>query len=43
MWNKEELAQQWMDSIIVSIYRKDDKTDKLKSNITVTNYTENFI
>jgi hypothetical protein len=27
IWNKEELPQQWKESIIVSIYKKVDKTD----------------
>jgi hypothetical protein len=27
IWNKEELPQQWKKSIIVPIYKKDDKTD----------------
>jgi hypothetical protein len=27
IWNKEELPQQWKESIIVPIYTKDDKTD----------------
>jgi hypothetical protein len=27
MWNKEELPQQWKESIIVPIYEKGDKTD----------------
>jgi hypothetical protein len=27
IWNKEELPQQWEESIIVSIYKKGDKTD----------------
>jgi hypothetical protein len=26
IWNKEELPQQWKESIIVSIYRMGDKT-----------------
>jgi hypothetical protein len=26
IWNKDELLQQWKESIIVSIYKKDDKT-----------------
>jgi hypothetical protein len=27
IWNKEELPQQWKESIIVLIYKKGDKTD----------------
>jgi hypothetical protein len=27
IWNKEELPQQWKESITVSIYKKGDKTD----------------
>jgi hypothetical protein len=27
IWNKEELPQQWQESIIVPIYKKGDKTD----------------
>jgi len=27
IWNKEELPEDWKDSIIVPIYKKDDKTD----------------
>jgi hypothetical protein len=27
IWNKEELPQQWKESIIVSIHKKGDKTD----------------
>jgi hypothetical protein len=27
IWNKEKLSQQWKESIIVPIYKKDDKTD----------------
>jgi hypothetical protein len=27
IWNKEELPQQWKESIIVPMYRKGDKTD----------------
>jgi hypothetical protein len=26
VWNKEELLQQWMETIIVHIYKKNDKT-----------------
>jgi hypothetical protein len=27
IWNKEELPQEWKESIIVPIYKKGDKTD----------------
>jgi hypothetical protein len=27
IWNKEELPHQWKESIVMPIYRKDDKTD----------------
>ena len=27
LWNKEELSEEWKESIIVSIYKKGDKTD----------------
>jgi hypothetical protein len=27
VWNKEELPQQWKESIVVPIYKKGDKTD----------------
>jgi hypothetical protein len=27
VWNKEELPQQWKESIIVPVYKKGDKTD----------------
>jgi hypothetical protein len=27
VWNKEELPQQWKESIIIAIHKKDDKTD----------------
>ena len=27
IWNKEELPEEWMESIIVPIYKKGDKTD----------------
>jgi hypothetical protein len=27
IWNKEELSEQWKESIIVPIYKKGDKTD----------------
>jgi hypothetical protein len=27
VWNKEELPQQWKDSIIIPVYKKGNKTD----------------
>jgi len=27
VWNKEELPEQWKESIVVPIYKKGDKTD----------------
>jgi hypothetical protein len=27
IWNKEELPEQWKESIIVPVYKKGDKTD----------------
>jgi len=27
IWNKEELPQQWKESIIVPVYKKGDKTE----------------
>jgi hypothetical protein len=27
IWNKEEFPEEWMESIRLSIYKKDDKTD----------------
>jgi hypothetical protein len=27
VWNKEELPDQWKESIIVPVHKKDDKTD----------------
>jgi hypothetical protein len=27
IWNKEELPDQWKDSVIVPVYKKGDKTD----------------
>jgi hypothetical protein len=28
IWNKEELPQQWKETIVVPIYKKYDKTDQ---------------
>jgi hypothetical protein len=27
IWNKEKLSEEWKESIIVPIYKKDDRTD----------------
>jgi hypothetical protein len=27
IWNKEELPEQWKESIIIPVYKKDDETD----------------
>jgi hypothetical protein len=27
IWNKEELSDQWKESIIIPVHKKDDKTD----------------
>jgi hypothetical protein len=50
IWNKEDLPQQWKESVIVPIYKKGDKTDyreisllptafKILSNILLTRLT----
>ena len=36
VWNKEELPEEWKESIIVPIYKKGDKT-------AVATYVQNFI
>jgi len=41
IWNAEKLPEEWKASIIVPIYKKDDKTNC--SNITFANYVQNFI
>jgi hypothetical protein len=45
IWNKEELPEEWKESIIVPIYKKGDKTDcnNYKGCITSANYIQNFI
>jgi hypothetical protein len=43
-WNKEELSQQWKESVILFICKKGDKSDcsKLQRDIIVTNYIVYF-
>jgi hypothetical protein len=44
IWNKEELPQQWKESIIVPIYKKGDKTDcNNYQGISLINCLQNFI
>jgi hypothetical protein len=45
VWNKEELPEQWKESIIVSIYKKGDRTDcsNYRGIITVINFIQNLI
>jgi hypothetical protein len=40
IWNNEELPQQWKDSIIISTYKKGDKTGW---NLPLINCLQNFI
>jgi len=41
--NKEELPEEWKESIIVPIYNKDDKTDCSIYRDIPVNYIHNFI
>jgi hypothetical protein len=41
IWNKKELPDQWMESVIVPIYTKGHKTD-LVITITVINFIQNY-
>jgi hypothetical protein len=44
VWNKEELPDQWKESIIVPIHKKGDKTDcNNYRDITAINFIQNFI
>jgi hypothetical protein len=40
VWNKEELPDQWKESMIVPIHKEGDKTD---CNITAINFIQHFI
>jgi hypothetical protein len=40
IWNKEEMPEQWKESIIVPIYKKGNKRDY---NVTVMNFIQNLI
>jgi hypothetical protein len=45
VWNKEELPDQWKESIIIPIHKKCDKTDcnNYRPFITAINFIQNFI
>ena len=45
VWNKEELPEEWKESIIVPIYKKGDKTDcsNYRGNIALTNYVQKSV
>ena len=44
IWNKEELPEEWKESIMVPIYKKGDKTDCSNyRGISLANYVQNFI
>jgi len=47
IWNKEELSEQWKESIILPIYKKGDKIDCsnyiLYIYFNFVNYIQNFI
>jgi hypothetical protein len=43
IWNKEELLQQWKESITVFINRVTELTVIVTEDIIVTNYVQNFI
>jgi hypothetical protein len=44
-WNKEELPDQWKESIIVPVHKKSGKTDcnNYPCEITAINFTHKFI
>jgi hypothetical protein len=42
VWNKEELRDQWKESIIVPVHKKGDKTDCYRG-ISAINVVQNFI
>jgi hypothetical protein len=44
IWNKEELFEEWKESVIVPIYKKGDKTlEYLSRHITFVDYVQNSI
>jgi hypothetical protein len=45
IWNKEELPQQWKESIVVPIHKKGNNTDcnKISKNLSLINCLQKFI
>jgi len=41
-WNKEELPEEWKDSIVIPVYKKGDKID-CRNHITFVSYIQNCI